>query len=189
MTENEWLTCSDPTIMLEFLQESGQGNNEQFRLFAVECCYRVWNLIKDNRSHDAVSLAEKYAHGHANDSELFAPAIAANEAGHPSRGNLFASDLSARTAAHLTNYAPNTLVTFTQSPGRFAPEAFAKPESFASMSCIFVGFAGLEAARESNGAIDADEFLESEYAEQANLLRDHFPNSFGFVGVKGLSSN
>lgn len=59
MTEVEWLTCSDPQPMLEFLRDS--ASDRKLRLFAVACCRRVWALITDESFRTAIQAAELYA--------------------------------------------------------------------------------------------------------------------------------
>jgi hypothetical protein len=61
MTEAEWLTCTNPTLMLELLR--GQASERKLRLFAVACCRRVSHLLKDERSQEAVEVGEQYADG------------------------------------------------------------------------------------------------------------------------------
>jgi hypothetical protein len=68
--EAEWLGCTEPKKMLAFLGE--RASARKFRLFAVACCRRVWRLLVDQRSREAVEVAEHFADGAATDQELAA---------------------------------------------------------------------------------------------------------------------
>ena len=68
MTEQEWLDCADPKVMLAFVER--RASQRKLRLFAVACCRRVWNLLADSRSREAVIVAEKYADQLVTDREL-----------------------------------------------------------------------------------------------------------------------
>jgi hypothetical protein len=79
MTEQEWLACTDPTVihaadppthlnrMLEFLYTSSRARytkwcSREIRLFACACCRRYWRLL-NRRSREAVLMAERFADG------------------------------------------------------------------------------------------------------------------------------
>jgi hypothetical protein len=68
MTEAEWLHCIDPIEMLEFLRD--KASNRKLRLFAVACCRRLELELPDQRSWDAVHVAEWYADGNGSEQDL-----------------------------------------------------------------------------------------------------------------------
>jgi hypothetical protein len=68
VTEAEWIVCTDPQKMLDFLRD--KANNRKLRLFAVACCRRVWNLLHDKRSRKAVECSERFADGQIDKGEL-----------------------------------------------------------------------------------------------------------------------
>ena len=55
----------------------GIADDKTLRLFAVGCARRVQHLMKDNRSIDALDVAERYANGNATKDELAAARYAA----------------------------------------------------------------------------------------------------------------
>ncbi len=61
MTEAEWLACNNPGRMLHFL-DTGVGARK-LRLFACACVRAVWHMLDDDRSREAVVLAERFADG------------------------------------------------------------------------------------------------------------------------------
>ncbi len=57
MTETEWLACTDPTPMLEFLR--GKSSDRKLRLFGCACCWRAGGLL--NHDHKTLATAEDHA--------------------------------------------------------------------------------------------------------------------------------
>jgi hypothetical protein len=63
VTEQEWLACTDPTPMLEFLRR--RASDRKLRLFACACCRQVWNLLSPE-DQGIVARVEQCADGHFN---------------------------------------------------------------------------------------------------------------------------
>jgi len=61
MTAAEWLTCTNPTPMLNVLR--GKASERKLRLFAVACCRRDLDEHADEQRTAAVASAERLADG------------------------------------------------------------------------------------------------------------------------------
>jgi hypothetical protein len=77
MTEAEWLGCTNPQRLLEFL--GGNVSERKLRLFACACCRRIWDLL-DAGARAALETAERFADGLAGDSERVAARKTAQQA-------------------------------------------------------------------------------------------------------------
>src|SRR5260370_16227312 len=78
MTEEEWLTCTDPHAMLAFLR--GHASDRKLRLFAVACSRRLLPWIAA-LGRAAVEVAEDFADAVAGPDELRAARLACQGAG------------------------------------------------------------------------------------------------------------
>ena len=78
MNETEWLACTDPEPMLYHL--GSEASSRKLRLYACAWGYDGWQRMTDQRSRDAVVVAERFADGFANLEELISGFNAAQEA-------------------------------------------------------------------------------------------------------------
>ncbi len=78
VTQDDWQRVNDPLPLLCFLRD--KGSDRQWRLYAVACCRRIETLITDERSHRAVEVAERFADGHAEETEVTAVRCPAQQA-------------------------------------------------------------------------------------------------------------
>jgi hypothetical protein len=86
VNEQDWLSCADPGMMLEFLKEQdwlaradatnmleflrGKITSRRFRLFASCCCQRIQHLPKYELYRSAIEVSERFADGKATEQEL-----------------------------------------------------------------------------------------------------------------------
>jgi hypothetical protein len=69
MTEADWLKCTDPKPMLQFLN-AHRASHRKLRLFASLCCERVWERHKPDFVHAAILESNRAADGVIGDEEL-----------------------------------------------------------------------------------------------------------------------
>ena len=69
MTEDEWLTSTDPRPMFELVwnphPNRRRASDRQYRLFACACARLLWDRLDDERSRRSVEVAEEFADGRA----------------------------------------------------------------------------------------------------------------------------
>lgn len=66
MTEEEWLACTEPRLMLRL----GKATERKLRLFACACCRRIWQIMAYDEEREAVEVLERYLDGLLDDFDL-----------------------------------------------------------------------------------------------------------------------
>jgi len=75
MSEQEWLECTDPQLMLASLE--GKSSNRKLRFFACACCRRIWDMIVEADCQRAIEISEQYADSKATEQEAHDAMVAA----------------------------------------------------------------------------------------------------------------
>lgn len=70
MNQNRWLTCKEPSPLLEHLAKSVGGPSRKKRLFAAACCRRIVHLMPGKAILAALKTAEQFADGKATAKKL-----------------------------------------------------------------------------------------------------------------------
>jgi hypothetical protein len=68
MTEAEWLACTNPDVMLDYLEIA--ASERKLRLHGCACCRRMVHLWTDERCRTALEMSERFADGLASREEL-----------------------------------------------------------------------------------------------------------------------
>jgi hypothetical protein len=152
MTEAEWLACDDVQKMIPFRSHTA-WNERRARLFTVACC-RLIRVLPDDRLHEVVDTAERFADGQAGDVELSRATGVANAA----------VEWEARN--DMTSWQSHAAEVVAAAVAYPVEEYTAVDELLTYVQAEYGLFAGLEVVRERTRPI------------LANLVRDLIGNPF-----------
>jgi hypothetical protein len=177
--EATWLSCTDPTSLLDFLRDSGNLSGRKARLFAAACCRHMWDLLDEERR--AVEVSEGYADGAFSEEEREQLSSAAREEAD-SWSNSFTIEEGVLISRVTQAVAYATAGTEVWRTGQAAAEAVAyrtiTPMWEQASQAGKLGYdpEHLRVQGEIQDAWEAAYRAELEY--QCHLLRDIFGNPF-----------
>ncbi len=186
MNEVEWLACSDPKPMFDYLQ--GKVTDRKVRLFEVACCRRIWHLMTDERCRRLVRVGVPLGCEDLPERSLrscwAAVELAERAADEPVSRDLMNS--ASEAASAFTYPAEYYAACYDQSWGPIdydlmASGAAADAAASASLSYASIEAPALYAARavaRYKGSLDWAQMDAEERAAQCHLLRDIFGNPF-----------
>jgi hypothetical protein len=156
MTEAEWLACTEPGAMLEFVK--GKASDRKLRYFLVACARRVLPSSPDEDMIEALAAAERFADGIETRYRLarIRSSLKTRHAARVSRWSpLYTEHIRSVPAWHVTR----------EQVVRAAREGAACCAWASTRRVMFGGFVGM--------AYPSDELT-----AQAGLVRDAFGNPF-----------
>jgi hypothetical protein len=179
MTEADWDVCADPQLMLVFLRLRGKVSGRQVRLFTAACCRRIWRLLEDERSREAVLVLELFADGKASWQECQLAGTAADlAAGFPPHDWGWNKELLGELATPTNRPAANVVRDATQLlPGLHRPQSLSASDMLEVAYCVARGI-GEAMAQEQAASV------RPERGGQAALLRDIVGNPFRAVRIE-----
>jgi len=162
MNLNQIITILDCEGFDQALQSLCQveGHDKEIRLYAVWCARQVQKLMADQRSINALNVAERFATGFATENELASAHVAAEAAASD------AADATARATQWVTSWNPAQEVDLSAA--------------LAAASCVVAaldvrataGFA-IGAAAGAAGTAEADQYAAADVAREALGMRLH----------------
>jgi hypothetical protein len=166
MNEEQWLSCTNPRLMLDALRASGKGGARRLRLFGCACVRRVWDLVADVRSWYAVDAAERIA-----DSEPVPGGKARTDALEAAAAARAAGDVAAAAAA-------TAAAAVVQMDPWWVVGMFLAEEEVAAVEAASAATVAIKCAARASGA-GGRSATRGERAAQCQLLRCVFGNPFG----------
>jgi hypothetical protein len=157
-----WRTAK-PDWLIWVATRKGVLADKELRLFACWCVRQIWDLPTDERSKNAIIVAEKFAKGEATEKELKAAADAAAtyaaNAYAAYAAATYAADAAATYAANAyATYAANAYATYAAA---YAAAAYAADAYAADAAAAYAADAA-DAARQTSKA-DQAKYLRSLY--------------------------
>jgi hypothetical protein len=151
MTEAQFTSSSSPEEMLHHLTE--QASPRKLRLYAIGCCYRIWELLHDERCRHAVSRARDFADGRITAVEL---------------------ESAGRTVVGLAKVLGDPSAVWARSTHSVGGAAWATTRASAWVAAWDAAWDARTVARDCLPGTD----WEQERTWQATLLHDLFGNPF-----------
>jgi hypothetical protein len=169
MTQEEWLACAEPDIMLWHIL--GKTRRRKLRLFACACCRRLWEMLPA-ACRDGIDVAER-----------FADKLATDEDCQTAYARVFAvvtADIQQRGQRRQRNALSHTLTAVYDacSPGAMTIQGAL---ASARHSTHAIGAAAGVAATADTYEYTYDTAKVQEALEQSRLVRDLFGNPFNPV--------
>jgi hypothetical protein len=148
VTEAEWLAATNPEPMLALLRD--KMSERKARLFGCACCRSIWSSLTDDRSRQAVEVAERFTDGLATDEELDVAHWAAFAVSRNAPSSFFEPDpspfLRVQAACQLTGHLgaarPEGEDIFTGMSSIVFLTAFKNPDAFAHRAALLRCIAG-----------------------------------------------
>jgi hypothetical protein len=179
MTKGKWLACKDPYLMLDFLR--GKASERKLRLFAVACCRHIWHLLADERSQEAVEVAERYADGQASQAELEAAHNRALYARRSARKEAWSGGRPASVQAARSAVRAVTRTAVAETAEEAARAVMEWATRMERVPGVFQGIAGPRAA--------IQRAWKAELRYQCDLLRDLLGIPFRLVSTIPRDTN
>jgi hypothetical protein len=161
MDEAQWLAATNPDNLLYHLQNEAASSERKARLFACACCRRIWHLLSDERSRNAIEVLERFVDRKASKKEMDA-----------------AIDASA-TALNALDQGKDPARYYAAGAVYHAADDIVDPLADAEESAEHAASAAADAEHDAEEDDDAwGQRNREEEAEQARLVREVFGNPF-----------